>query len=187
MRHITLASLLTLLLLTSLTACKSEKKAEEDIIVEKVIAKPQTTTESMTRDERAGDVTWVGGAQYHYTIVREADSELDVVENHGKKYHDNSVTLTVTRPDGSEFFKKTFTKANFAPVLPEASMKNGVMLGMVLEKASGNNLRFVVSVGSPDESYEDFYYVIMNLNNFGSTSAERYSVSDADDGRKAKD
>lgn len=156
------------------TACKKKNKVEEDIIVEKIVEKPQDTPQRMERDERNGSVKWIGGAEYTYNIIREADDSLAMVENHGTKYYDNTIRLTVYRTDGTVFFKKTFSKDNFAPALPAMFKEHGVLLGMNLDKAAGNNLRFVVSVGSPDDSNEEFYYVIMNLNNFGATSAEKY-------------
>lgn len=156
------------------SSCKKEKGTEKDIIVEKIIEKPQDTPQRMETDERNGSVKWIGGAEYTYNIVREASDSLAIVENHGVKYHDNVIRLTVYRTDGSVFFRKTFSKANFAPALPEQFNENGVLLSMNLDKAAGNNLRFVVSVGSPDDSNEEFYYVTMNLSNFGATSTEKW-------------
>ncbi len=162
-----------------LFSCKEDKKKEQDIIVEKVVEKPQSGPERMARDERSGSATWIGGAEYTYIVTRQADDSLRLVENHGRKYYDNSIILTVHRADGSVFFEKTFTKANFAPALPEQFKDNGVLLGMTFSKVEGSNLRFIVSVGSPDDSYEDFYCVAMNLNNYGATSLSKYEAADA--------
>ncbi len=181
MRHIFCITIAALMLASTTVSCKKEKRQEEDIIVDRIVEKPHNTTERMPSYERTGEVTWVGGANYKYTITRQVDEALDVVTNHDQNYYDNSITLTVTRADGSEFFSKTFTKTNFAPAVPQSTLSSGVLLGMAFEKTNGNNLRFVVSIGSPDESYEEFYYVIMNLNNFGATSAEKYSTQDAND------
>lgn len=174
MPHYLIISALLLSLVATVTSCKKQNKAEEDIIVEKIVEKPQDTPQRMERDERNGSVKWIGGSEYTYNIIREANDSLAMVENHGTKYHDNAIRLTVYRADGSTFFKKTFTKANFSPALPTQFREHGVLLGMNLDKAEGNNLRFVVSVGSPDDSTEEFYYVTMNLNNYGATSAEKW-------------
>lgn len=173
MRHSIYIGLLAFAVSLSFFSCKSEKKAEEDIIVEKIVAKPQQGAERMETDERNGSVTWIGGAEYSYSIVRAANDSLATVENHGVEYHDNAIRLAVYRADGTMFFQKTFTKSNFAPMLPQQFKEHGVLLGMNLDKAEGNSLRFIVSVGSPDDSNEEFYYVVMRLNNFGVTSAER--------------
>lgn len=169
-----IVSLLAMMAL-GVSSCK-EKQQTEDIIVDKVVAKPQSGPERMAESENNGSVTWVGGAHYTYTAKRTTSDSLAVVENHGKKYHDNKVHLAVYRADGTVFFQKTFTKENFAPVLPAQFKDHGVLLGMNLDKAEGNQLHFVVSVGSPDENNEEFYYVGMTLDNFGNTSAEKYQV-----------
>lgn len=168
-----LSLLLIVMAVFALGACKKDNKATEDIIVDKIVEKPQNTPQRMNKDERNGSVKWIANAQYTYNITREACDSLTMVENHGVKYHDNTIHLTVYRSDGTVFFKKSFTKANFMPVLPKQFKEHGVLLGMNLEKADGNNLRFIVSVGSPDDSNEEFYYVVMKLNNFGGTSAEK--------------
>lgn len=174
MKSVFYITILAVSLSVSFLSCKERKKTEEDIIVEKVVAKPQSEPGRMERDERNGSVTWIGGAEYSYSIVRATDNSLPVVENHGRKYHDNNIQLSVYRADGTVFFQKTFTKENFSPILPSQFKEHGVLLGMNLDKAEGNNLRFIVSVGSPDDSNEEFYYVVMKLSNFGATSAERY-------------
>lgn len=166
-------ALLLIMSLLAVVSCKN-KEQQEDIIVEKVIEKPQEGPERMSPDEQTGSVTWISGAEYSYIIRREVKEDLPVVVNHDKKYYDNAISLTVKRADGSVFFEKTFTKSNFAPALPKDFKENGVLLNMNFEKAEGNNLLFVVSVGSPDETNEEFYYVRMSLNNLGATKAIKF-------------
>ena len=52
---------------------------------------------------------------------------------------------------------------------------------MNLEKVDGNNLRFVVSVGSPDENNEEFYLIMLTVNNQGQTKTETYQVPEEED------
>ena len=165
--------LIVILALLTVVSCK-KKDQQEDIIVEKVIEKPQDGPESMTADEQSGSARWISGAEYSYIIKREAKQELPVVTNHDVQYYDNAIQLTVKRVDGSVFFEKSFTKENFSPVLPKESRENGVLLGMNFDKVDGNDLIFVVSVGSPDETNEEFYYARMALSNHGSTRAMKY-------------
>lgn len=157
-------------------SCKEEKKTE-DIIVDKIVEKPQDSPVRMGADEKNGAVKWIGGAEYRYSIVRQSSDSLGVTENYGVKYYGNAINLKVSRADGTTFFQKTFTKSNFAPAMPAKFRDSGVLLGMNLEKAEGNELKFVVCIGSPDESNEDFVYVLMTLNNYGGTSASPYSGS----------
>ena len=102
-------------------------------------------------------------------------------ELHDQDYYDNSITLVVKRKDGSVFFDRKFTKKDFESVLPKIFRDNGVLLGMNLEKVDGNNLRFVVSVGSPDENNEEFYLIMLTVNNQGQTKTETYQVPEEED------
>lgn len=154
-------------------SCKSEKKTD-DIIVDKVIDKPQDTPVRMGQDNRSGSATWVGGAEYSFNITRSSSDSLAIIENNGVKYHDNAITLVVSRANGTVFFKKTFTKANFSPVMPKSFKDTGVLLGMNLLKAEGDYMYFVVTIGSPDENNDEFFHALMTLDRFGSTKAETY-------------
>jgi hypothetical protein len=164
--------IIALLALVCIVSCK-KKEQEEDIIVEKVIEKPQEGPESMPEDKQTGSVSWISNSEYSYAITRKADKELPIVKNHDKEYYDNSVDVVITRADGSKFFEKIFSKTNFAPALPKEFKENGVLLGISFEKAEGNYLMFVVSVGSPDETNEEFYYARLKISNLAVTSAEK--------------
>lgn len=164
--------IIALLALVCIVSCK-KKEQEEDIIVEKVIEKPQEGPESMPEDKQTGSVSWISNSEYSYAITRKADKELPIVKNHDKEYYDNSVNVVITRADGSKFFEKKFSKTNFAPALPKEFKENGVLLGISFEKAEGNYLMFVVSVGSPDETNEEFYYARLKISNLAVTSAEK--------------
>lgn len=157
-------------------SCK-EKPKSEDIIVDKVIMKSTVETQRMANDTKKGTETWIGGNQYLYTIERQAIDSLKEVVNHDIPYKDNSIRLTVKRSDGSVFFEKEFTKANFSPVLPKQFMDSGVLLGMAFDKVQGNEMYFAVSVGSPDDTNEEYYVVYMVLDNYGNTRAEAYEES----------
>ena len=153
-------------------SCK-EKEKPDDIIVEKVVEKPQEGPASMPEDKQTGSVSWISNSEYSYTITRKADTQLPIVTNHGTEYYDNSIDVTITRADGSKFFEKKFSKTNFAPALPKEFKENGVLLGINFEKAEGNYLMFIVSVGSPDETNEEFYYARLKISNLAVTSAEK--------------
>lgn len=127
----------------------------------------------MPEDKQTGSVSWISSSEYSYAITRKADKELPIVKNHDKEYYDNSVDVVITRADGSKFFEKKFSKTNFAPALPKEFKENGVLLGISFEKAEGNYLMFVVSVGSPDETNEEFYYARLKISNLAVTSAEK--------------
>lgn len=158
----------------ALTSCKN-KTQDDNIIVDKVVTKKIVATQRMEDSEQNGSFQWIKGADYRYNILRSASDSLARVVNHDIPYNDNSITLTVKRTDGSVFFTKSFTKENFSPVLPKQFMESGVLLGMNFEKVVGNEVFFVVSVGSPDENNEEFCYAQMVLDNLGNTRAEKYN------------
>lgn len=160
----------------AVTSCKDKKnKEKEDIIVEKVVMKPQSTNVTMQTKETNGETKWVGGSTYSYHITRAANRELSEVESHGVTYTDNSIRLTINRNDGSEFVSKVFGKSNFSQYLSADAQKHGVLLGMDLESAEGDNLNFVITVGCPDEGYDDYSMVQMTVNRMGDFSFSHYT------------
>ena len=150
-------------------SCKEKKEQAEEIVVDKVVDKPNTETQRMTDETINGEVTWIGGGRYTYSTVRTADESLAKVKNHDFEYYDNAIHLTVKRADGSTFFDKRFTKQSFMSILPTQFKESGVLIGMNFEEVSGNVLKFVVSVGSPDDSYDEYFHILLTVNNYGAT------------------
>lgn len=156
------------------TSCK-EKKQDEDIIVEKVIEKPTSSAISMQSDRKSDAITWISGNSYTYIVERKSDSDLPNVFNHDETYHDNRIHLTINRSDGTEFFSQSFTKNSFTGLLNKDMKEHGVLLSMAFDKCDSNNMYFVVGIGSPDESYEDFTLVQLIVNRMGETSVATYT------------
>ncbi|MDO5446980.1 MAG: DUF4738 domain-containing protein [Prevotellaceae bacterium] len=126
------------------------KKEHDYIIVEPekpVVQKPQTiASETYKMDDT---VTWRGKV-YTYNIVRMCDKEAPTVKNEdGQKFFDNKATITITRPDGTEFYSHTFRKASFEQYLPAELKKGGILEGVVFEKAENGFLQFAASVALP--------------------------------------
>lgn len=94
----------------------------------------------MSGYEQSRDVEWLGN---HYKVVvkREADHELPIIQlDKTNKYYDNKITIRILRSDGTEFFNHTFTKAAFESNLDKKTKSTGALLGIVFDKAEGNNL-----------------------------------------------
>ncbi len=157
----------------ALTSCKN-KKQDEDIMIEKIIDKPQSKATSMASKTTSGTAAWAG-SKYEFTIRRGADTSLDDVENHDSLFHDNRIELTITRTDGSQFFSQTFTKSSFSGLLNRDTKESGVLLSMAYDKSDSNHLYFVASIGSPDEAYDDFTLVQLIIDRQGSTSVSTYT------------
>ncbi len=157
----------------SLSSCKN-KQQDEDIVIEKIIDKPQSKATSMAAKTTSGTANWAG-SKYNFTIRRAADTSLDDVENHDSLFHDNRIELTITRTDGSQFFSQTFTKSSFAGLLNRDAKENGVFISMAYDKSDANHLYFVASIGSPDESYDDFTLVQLIIDRQGATTVASYT------------
>lgn len=142
-----------------------KKQQPEDIIIEKVIDKPQSGPKKAAKADGSGTFE-MSGQSYSYNITYETLDSDPLIENNGESYYDNAATLTITRSDGSEFCRKTVSKSSFAGYLSDYMKEHGVFLSMVHEKTENGQMYFVASIGSPDESYEEFvmYYYIIDGN-----------------------
>ena len=158
----------------AITSCK-EKKQDEEIIVEKLIEKPKNSATAMQNNTKNDAVKWIGGRTYTYIVEREKDTELPLVENHDVTYYDNRIQLTIKRSDGTDFFSDTFTKNSFTGLLNNDMKEHGVLLSMAFDKCDSDNMYFVVGIGSPDESYEDFTLVQLIVSRTGATSVSTYT------------
>ena len=132
-------------------SCKEEKKPD-NIIVKKTPVAVKKSVQSMGDNAAERDVEWLG-ATYHIRIERKADKSLSLAKDgQGNKYYDNRVSLLITRPDGSEFVRRTFSKADFA------SYVNGT---------NSETLRFAASVGSPDRMSDEYVPLVLTVSRTG--------------------
>lgn len=158
----------------ALASC-SEKKQSDVIIVENYEAPEPSGPIKMDKYSDTNTISWLG-AKYTYDISRTpCDSLPKVKDEDGQKYVDNSVTLTISRSDGSVFLEKTFTKNAFKGALTSNMNKNGILDGFVFHKVDGDALLFAASVSYPqsDESIP----IIMRINRMGNISVTRDSES----------
>ena len=128
-----------------LTACQEKKESTVIIAPKPEPVKPSGPI--LMQDMKAeNSVEWIGKT-YKVIVKRKVDRELPMVEvEPGKKAYDNRISLTIVRPDGTEFFNKEYTKAAFMNCLDENTKKNGVLLGIVLDRAD-EFIPMVLTVG----------------------------------------
>ena len=62
--------------------------------------------------------------------------------------------------------------------LDENTKKNGVLLGIVLDRADGDNLIFAASVGSPDVLSDEFIPMVLTVGRMGDVSIKRDTTMD---------
>ena len=97
---------------------------------------------------------------------RVADPSLPVIADGDTKYYDNRITVRILRADGSEFFNRTFTKSDFSSYVGK-TYANGALVGIVLDRAEGDNLLFAASVGSPDKMSDEYIPLLMKVSRQG--------------------
>ena len=141
-------------LVAVLAACGGKKKSEDIIAprIEKVQLKAPIRMQDYT-DER--DVAWIGKT-YHVAIARKSSDSLEMIKDEvGQKYVDNIFTVTVSRSDGSVFFKRSFTKASLNSYLDDDFRKTGLFEGFVFDTTVSGGLQFGTSICYPRS--EDFF------------------------------
>ncbi|MBQ6065077.1 MAG: DUF4738 domain-containing protein [Prevotella sp.] len=172
--------LLSCLLLASMVGCQDKPKNE--VIITKMPPKRVVNKDTLRVGDysQSRDVEWVG-ATYTVEVNRQADSSLPIVrDDNGQRYFDNTILVRVYRQDGSVFFNRQFTKKDFDAYVDEPYRKNGVLLGIVLDKAEGDFIYMAASVGSPDKSSDEFVPLVVKISRMGSVSISKDTQLDAE-------
>ncbi len=169
--------------IAAFVACTSKPKSN-DIIAKKPVKAAPKPTQNMGDYNQNRSVEWLGST-YSINIERKADTSLPLtVDESGNKYYDNRITLTILRSDGTEFFKRTFAKTNFAEYVGD-EYKNGAMLGIVFDHVDGDNIFFAASVGSPDKMSDNYVPLVVKISRVGgvsvSTDTKLDTMSNADE------
>lgn len=159
-----------------MTSCK-HKKNEDIIIVHKPMIIKHQSTQKIGDAVVKKDVRWLG-ADYTVTVITKADRSLPLATDGITKYFDNRITINIARQDGSVFFNRTFSKADFKPYVDKAYYKDGALTSIVVDKAHGNSLDFAVSVGSPDKASEELVPLEMTVSNLGAVTIKKISEMD---------
>ena len=163
---------LTAVVLTALLATSCGKKKEtNDIIVHTVeTPKPQGPVRMQPYDQ-TNDVQWLG-KEYQVAINRVSCDSLPMVKDEtGQQFIDNRITVRILRSDGSVFFKRVFTKADFVAQLDDDYRKTGILEGIVYDKTDGNNIIFAGSVSHPQT--DEYIPLVVSVTNFGEVSIRR--------------
>ena len=172
--------LLSILAIGLMASC-AEKKKSKIIIAPKPVAQvTNKPTQEMSGYEQSRDVEWLGN---HYKVVvkREADHELPIIQlDKTNKYYDNKITIRILRSDGTEFFNHTFTKAAFEGNPDKKTKSTGALLGIVFDKAEGNDLCFAASVGSPDITSDEYLPLVLKISRMGAVSISNDQVLDTE-------
>ena len=182
---INIVKLFAIILSVYLVACQ-EKPKTTDIITKKPIKVQTKDIQKVGDYAQTRSVEWLGET-YSVFVKRVADASLPLIKDEtGAKYYDNTVTLTINRPDGSVFFSRKFTKSDFMEYVGDEE-KRGALLGVVLDHAKYATLYFAASVGSPDKTSDEYVPLVMSISRGGEVSIKKDThldtvSEDADEG-----
>lgn len=165
--------ILVLLAASLLAMSCAEKRETKDIIVPKPVEEAPAGPRAMQDYTVSDSVRWCGKT-YTVEICRRSDKDMQTVTSGaGGTYYDNRITVRVTRPDGTVFFNRDFTKSDFSRCVGEEYINGSALLGFVLEKAEGDYLQFAASVGDPDVLSDEYIPLLIRLSRTGEMSVER--------------
>ena len=170
-----LLALVTMSVAICLASCGG-KKEKTDIIARKPIVVRAKETRAMGDHRESRKVQWIGAS---YTVDTEfkADKSLPLISDGEQKYYDKRATVKILRKDGTVFFNRTFSKADFINQI-DASYKDGALLGVVYDKCDGDNMYFAASVGSPDKSSDEYVPLVVKISRFGDVSIKKDATLD---------
>jgi hypothetical protein len=175
MKRLAAASLMVLAVL-AVASCK-EKKRDYIIVSHKPIVVKSNKPKSMGDMTQSREINWLGQT-YKLTMSLRSDVSLPLASDGEQKYYDNRITLRILRSDGSVFFDRTFTKADFKSYVNSQCYNDGALLGIVFDKVEGNNICFAASVGSPDKSSDEFVPLVLKVSNTGGVSVSQSAMTD---------
>lgn len=167
-----------------LVGCKHEKKTED--IITTMAPKPKLSKGPIALHAYTytKKVEWLGST-YTITITRKADQSQEMVkDDEGRKYYDNKIFLKILRKDGSEFYSRTFTKADFKQFFHLEYAKNGALLGFMFDKVENDVLHFGASVGSPNPTSDEFVPVDITLDKLSHISMKEAEELDSGSDRQ---
>lgn len=131
------------------------------------------------KDYDLTDSVTMGNHLFVYTIHREADDSLKaVVDENGDKYVDNYYDLTILR-DGTNFFRRRFTKLSFGNQLDESFRKNGILDGFRYMSAKEGMLTFGVCVSFPESDMSEPF--VLTIGPDGSFTLEPDTTPDIEE------
>lgn len=184
LKNVIAFSLLLTIIVAIASSCGRKKSSNVIIAPKPEVVKPSASVR-MSEYTHSDNVEWLGKT-YKVEVIRSvADSLPMVKDDQGMKYFDNMIRVKVIRPDGTEFFNRLFSKAAFKDYIDDNTRNHGVLLGVVLDKAEGDNLILGASVGSPDILSDEYIPLLITISRMGNVSIARDSHLDSEEPQDA--
>ena len=157
------------LLIFVFASCKDKPKSNIIIAHKPIVVTTQHKPLVIGDVVRNSNISWVGG-KYAVKVTVKCDTSLPLATDGVTRYYDNRVNINIIRSDGSSFFNHTFTKSDFKNYVDSNYYTHGALIGIILEKVEGDNLKFAASIGNPDRSIDDFASLDITVSHLGGIS-----------------
>lgn len=152
------------------------KKTDDNIITGEITEKAPSGPVRMQEYTQTKDLDWLSST-YRCEIRRTPDDSLAMVKDeNGQKFVDNRIHIKVLRKDGSVFFNRTFTKADFDSFLDDDYRRTGILEGLVFDRIEGSGLVFAASVSHPQT--DEYIPLVMTVSRMGNVSIVRDTQMD---------
>jgi len=173
MRKTSYLMAMSVAVLTTVASC-GEKKATTPTIITSDYEMPQLQPPiKMEAATEQQNVEWLE-RNYQITIDRApVDSLPKVTDEYGQEYVANAIRLTITRPDGSEFFRRSFTKSSFAAYLPNDYKRDGILTDIRLYEKDGRQLTFFVCHNFPNGTDDELCILELSIDSDGAIAIRR--------------
>ena len=160
------------LLMGALVSCKNMTKDGNEN--DSIWVTPAVTNEIIDLGViEQNQIFTVRGKQYNWSFrFAPVDSLPIIVNPDGSRYHDNEVQLTIHR-DSTLVLRRRFTKQSFASMVPKDELPNTALVGFCYNLNHTDDhscLRFIATVGDPDETSGIYYPVEIRIDPDGSYS-----------------
>lgn len=164
--------LILLLAVLTIAGCKKKQESDDIIIRKPQLTQPKKGPTAMAGDNRQTMVKWLG-TEYTVSVERHPDSTLAVCDNGQTKTYDNRVRLRVLRKDGSAFIDRTYTQKDFTDRVSGNYPKGSALLSVYLDKAEGDNLCFIATIGLPDALSDEYVPLQVKISRMGAMSVSK--------------
>lgn len=154
-----------------ISSCKEKKKTTDIITKKNVVKAAPSGPKRMSGYERTETVDWNGGT--YKIIVKRSSTDGIFTDDNGKKYYDNTFSLTILRPDGTEFVHREFTKQSYSGIVDDSYLSKSTALGLALLEVEDGKLVLLGSVGCPDELSDDFIPISITISGDGTVSMKQ--------------
>ena len=151
--------IIALLLVGLMASCKSDKKdtAEENKRMFQLESVDEHSGLQRMQVSRINQTIECKGKKFQLTVERKPDESLPHVKSDMGQFVDNSISVKITRENGTTLFEKKFTKNDFAIHLPNKYLTRSVLEGLVFDDVRTTEKKEITLAASVSYPMTDFY------------------------------